>query len=82
MRCAMKCIDKFLAPPPPTPIMNRRLEMITENQSDQNNQGDQGDCVCLLKRKRLTVKHIKWDNQQRVTQLRVRMGFTSKNMST
>ena len=59
--------------------------MITENQSDQNNQGDQGDCenrVCLLKRKRLTVKHIKWDNQQRVTQLRVRMGFTSKNMST
>ena len=56
--------------------------MITENQSDQNNQGDQGDCVCLLKRKRLTVKHIKWDNLQRVTQLRVRMGFTSKNMST
>ena len=41
--------------------MNRRLEMITENQSDQNNQGDQGDCenrVCLLKRKRLTVTHI------------------------
>ena len=34
----MKCIDKFRAPPP-TPIMNRRLEMITENQSDQNNQG-------------------------------------------
>ena len=60
MRCAMKCIDKFLAPPP-TPIMNRRLEMITENQSDQNNQGDQGYCknrVCLLKRKRLTVTHI------------------------
>ena len=58
--------------------------MITENHSDQNNQGDQGDCEnrVLLKRKRLTVKHIKWDNQQRVTQLRVRMGFTSKNMST